>query len=216
MSTSVFKTPHSAHSAKKPRYDSDSEGSITSEGQSEASSGSNNDLTVVAMFDDLIRLMQHQRDERAEAAFEQFAEEAKLLFQRYGEVVGECQRLQTMLDLKGQECSENERRLNTARHLLDEEKKKTLRVVRENEELLDQLDQVRELLFKDNRVKIGEDAKQKLSFLNQKSVCDYNMKNLSCIQEINSTGIWLNFLGIKGALTGCFRVNAVRFQCVQV
>lgn len=41
-------------------------------------------------------------------------------------------------------------------------------------------------------MKIGDDAKEKLSFLNKKSDgSGHNMKHLSCIQEINSTGIVL-------------------------
>lgn len=90
----------------------------------------------MALFDDLMRLMKYKRDKRTEGAFMSFAEESKLIFEKYYEALNECRRLSLMLDLKVQECSETERRMNTARHILDEEKKKTQRVLREKEELV--------------------------------------------------------------------------------
>ncbi|CAH1130082.1 unnamed protein product [Ceutorhynchus assimilis] len=199
MSDSQFKTPLSHHTKQsndagytpRPMIEkSDSEESTNSEG----SYGSTNDLTVIALFDDLIRLFRYKRDKKTEESFLNFAEESKLMFDKYLEAVQECQRLRLMLDIKVQDGIETERRVNTARHFLDEEKKKTQRVLREKEELEEQLDQVRELLFKDNRVKIGDDAKAKLSFLNNKAdnKHGYNNNNLSCIQEINSTGSMLS------------------------
>ncbi|XP_066251878.1 rac GTPase-activating protein 1-like [Euwallacea similis] len=201
MSDTPFKIPlsHCLKRSNDGSEKSDSEGSTTSEGL--YSSGSCNDLTIVAMYDDLLRLMASRRDTRIEVMLEQFAKEYKQLFAKYSEVLNECQRLQTLVDLKVQECSEAERRMNTARHILDEEKKKCLKVTKENEELHDQLSQVRELLFRDNRVKIGDDAKEKLSFLNRNHVYDnnvYNVKNLSCIHEaVNSTGSMLSDFSVS-------------------
>ncbi|KAL1502637.1 hypothetical protein ABEB36_007751 [Hypothenemus hampei] len=177
---------------------SDSDESTSSE-VSSGCTGSSGDLTIIAIFDDLMRLMRYKRDKRTEDAFEVFAEETKFILEKYTEVLGECQRLQTMLELKAQECSETERRMNTARHILDEEKKKTLRVMRENSELHQQLNQVRDLLC-NNRVKIGEEERQKFSFLNKNFANEGNFqsaKNLSCIQEINSTGSMLSDFSVS-------------------
>lgn len=212
MSDTPFKTPLShqttkyldvLYTPKTMSEKSDSEESTTS-GTSEGSSaytGSSNDLTIVALFDDLVRLMRRRRDKRMEDSFLNFAEEARRMFNKYNQAMQDCQRLNNLLEMKVQENSEIEIRLNRARHILDEEKKKTYKVTREKEELEEQLDQVRDLLFKDNRVKLGDEAKARLSFLNKnKQSFDGNGfagKNLTAIQEINSTGSMLSEFSVS-------------------
>ncbi|ENN72549.1 hypothetical protein HUJ04_001171 [Dendroctonus ponderosae] len=167
---------------------SDSDESISSKS---SKCGSISDLTVVALYDDLMRLMSNKRDKRTERSFEAFAQESQLLLERYCELFQECQRLQALVNLKVDECSESEHRMNNARLLLDEEKKKTRRVLHENRRLQEQLDQVKELLLKDN-MKINEEAKQKLLFLDTHNGCERNLRNLSRINEVNSTGSMLS------------------------
>ncbi|XP_050316357.1 rac GTPase-activating protein 1-like isoform X2 [Anthonomus grandis grandis] len=213
MSDTPFKTPLSHHKYQKSRHatpsytpqtmseKSDSEESTASEGSS-AYTGSSDDLTVVAMFDDLIRLVKYQHDNKLEESFTNFAEETKKLFGKYCEMHEECERLRNMLDLKTQDCAETERRLKTARVILDKEKKNTHKVLKEKEELEEQLEQVRDLLFKDNKVRIGEEAKEKLSFLHRTRYSTepngFNINNnLSCIQEINSTGSMLSDFSVS-------------------
>lgn len=165
------------------------------------------DLTVVALYDDLIRLMNNKRDKRTERSLKAFAQESQLLLERYCELFQECQRLQALVNVKVDECTESERRMNNARLLLDQEKKKTHRVLYQNQRLVsgekntcrrqqlpvflqqEQLDQVKELLCKD---KVNEEAKQKLSFLNNYNGSERLPRNLSCINEVNSTGSMLS------------------------
>lgn len=88
------------------------------------------------MFDDLMRFMRHRRDEKIEAAFFSFAEDTKMILEKYSEAIVQCEKLQNIIDLKVRENSELEIRLNRARHLLDEERRKTQKVYREKDILV--------------------------------------------------------------------------------
>ncbi|KAF7266136.1 hypothetical protein GWI33_020506 [Rhynchophorus ferrugineus] len=180
----------------------DSDAESTASGHSEASSASavsNGDLSIVAMFDDLMRFMRNRRDEKIEAAFLSLAEDTKMILEKYSEAIAQCEKLQNIIDLKVRENSELEIRLNRARHLLDEERRKTQKVYREKDILEERLDQVKDLLLYDNTIKISQDAKEKLSFLNKsaRENNEYGVRNLSAINEINSTGSMLSDFSVS-------------------
>ncbi|XP_060520879.1 rac GTPase-activating protein 1 isoform X2 [Cylas formicarius] len=170
MCDTPFKTPlsHTRNLITPNQVEtSDSEESVASLDSEGSSAGSSNDLSLVAMFDDLMRLMRHQRGHKMEDALLSFLLDLQMLFKKYKEVINDCNRLQNVLDLKVQENSELEIRLKKSRQILDEQKKQTQRVIRQNQNLQEQLEQVREILFKDNKMNIIEEAKEKLLFLNQ-------------------------------------------------
>ncbi|XP_030755967.1 rac GTPase-activating protein 1-like [Sitophilus oryzae] len=210
MSDHQFKTPLSHNGVRSNDYfntpkfssgDSDSEGSTTSaaSGTSSTNSGSSSDLSLVVLFDDLIRSLKYRRDKKTEDAFLNFAEEAKNLLNKYNEALCECVKLQGLLDKRVQENSEIEIRLNRARHILDQEKRKTQKVMREKEILESNLEQVKELLFHDDGIKIGQDTREKLSFL-QKSNHEtngYGGRNLCAINENNTTGSMLSDFSVS-------------------
>ncbi|XP_018574232.1 rac GTPase-activating protein 1-like, partial [Anoplophora glabripennis] len=156
----------------------------------ESDTGSYSDLTIVALFDDLMQLMNQTRDEMVEEAFGTFAENTKIVFTRWQDSVAECQRLQKALDIRTQEFNEIERHLNVARRLLDEEKKITKQAKHERDEFKHQISTVRRLLFKDNRIKLADEIKEQLSFLNKgrySSGEPAGDNHLSAIPEVNST-----------------------------
>lgn len=115
---------------------SDSDESTSASDTGSADTGSSSDLTIVALFDDLMRLIKQKRDEKVEEAFRIFAENMKVLYTQWQVTVSECQRLQIALDIRTQEFSEIERHLNVARRLLDEEKKKTRQAKQERDEFV--------------------------------------------------------------------------------
>lgn len=130
-----FKTPL-PYSTPKMSDKSDSDESTASSDTASTYTGSSSDLTIVALFDDLMRMIKQKRNEKVEEAFLMFAENMKGVWTQWQATVTECQRLQTVLDVRTQEFSEMERHLNVARRLLDEEKKKTKQAKQERDELV--------------------------------------------------------------------------------
>ncbi|XP_018567297.1 rac GTPase-activating protein 1-like [Anoplophora glabripennis] len=187
-----YSTPKSSCKGMSDKSDSDESTSASDTGS--AYSGSSGDLTIVALFDDLIRLMKQKRDEKVEEAFRTFAENMKVLFIQWQTTVAECQRLQNALDIRTQEFSEMERHLNVARRLLDEEKKRTKQAKQERDEFEQQIGTVRKLLFKDNRTKLADETREQFAFLNKgrhssgEPVATNVNNQLSAIPEVNSTG----------------------------
>ncbi|KAJ8946085.1 hypothetical protein NQ314_008985 [Rhamnusium bicolor] len=194
-----FKTPLPFHTPKsngcmytpnKEMTDkSDSEESTNSSDIGSAYTGSSSDLTIVALFDDLMRLMKQRRDEKVEDSFIIFADNMKMMWSQWQVTVMECRRLQSLLDLRTQEFSEMERNLMLARKLLDQEKKKTRQAEQERDEFEIQIAKVQTLLFKDNRTKLADETREQFAFLNKgpRNSGDPNT-HLSAIQEVNSTG----------------------------
>lgn len=124
-------TPNKAMSDK-----SDSDESTTASDTGSTYTGSSSDLTIVALFDDVMRLMEQKGNEKVEEAFLIFVENTKGLWTQWQATIAECQRLQCALDVRTQEFNEMERRLNVARRLLDEEKKKTKQATQERDEFV--------------------------------------------------------------------------------
>ncbi|KAJ8914407.1 hypothetical protein NQ315_017501 [Exocentrus adspersus] len=166
----IFKTPNlnDMYTPSKAMFDkSDSDESTVASDTGSAYSTTSGDLTIVAQFDDLMRLLKQKRDQKMEKAFGVFVENIKILWTEWHIAISECQRLQNALDSRTQELTEMEKRLNVARQLLDTEKKKRTQAWQERDELERQISTVRRLLFNENKTKLTEDTIEQLAFLNK-------------------------------------------------
>lgn len=187
-----FKTPLPYR--KKP-VTSDSEESTNSEGSS-CSTGTANNTSLVILYDDLHRIIEHSLEEKnkLEDAFRTTAEETKLLWIQWKTSVQECQRLQSLLTMKIEEASELERNLTQARKMLDEEKRKRKRAESQVEDWENQMAKVCMTLFRDNRNTIHSDeVKQQLASIHGRTNLG-DINQLSAIQEVNTTGSILSDL----------------------
>ncbi|KRT82480.1 C1 domain containing protein, partial [Oryctes borbonicus] len=190
-----FCAPKSEHS--------DSEESTASTGSSDTAnvvtSNVRSDLSIVAQFDDIIRLYKQRPNQTVEKAFYNVAEQTKGMCEQWRVAVEEARRLQTELDKKNHELSDLDNKLTVARKLLDQEKKNTRKAEDERDLFEEQIMKVQDVLNKDFRNKIPDETREKLQFLNIQRYSNYEQKvngkaspPLSAIPEVNSTGSLLS------------------------
>lgn len=138
MCDRVFKTPTALYH-KGTSSDSDSSVSSEKSTQSNGAASSNGgEISIVAEFDDLMRVHKQIRSDKllVECSFLDFIEQTKTLYKEYCSAVEECRRLQTCLDGKVHECSDLELKLTKARKLLDQEKGHTRNAKKERDDLV--------------------------------------------------------------------------------
>lgn len=202
-SASKFKTPLPYSTPKSmtserdvfytPRKDfSDSDESTTSSASTGISTESG-ELTIAAEFDDLMRAVGQRRSSEAENVLISVLEVGRDMGKRLKEAVDECQRLQLVLSNKTKELSDLTDKLQTARKLLDQEKKHSRQIEDERDQLEIQIANIRELLLKDTRSQLADETKEKLAFLSK----DFDngvaaAPQLSAIPEVNTTGSLLS------------------------
>ncbi|XP_056648608.1 rac GTPase-activating protein 1-like [Diorhabda sublineata] len=185
-------TPFKPYPHKKAKLtNSDSEQSVISDtGSTNSDQGSTGDLTIVACYDELIRLYQQKIEDRdtLHESFYNFAEQTHLLYEEWRKKIAECDRLRTEIDEKNEELNEYNRRLKSARKLLDEETRK--RKISDNEcaVLKHQIAKFCNSLVKDGRNKLADDTKQQISNLYSGRMSFGDAERLSAIKEVNSTG----------------------------
>ncbi|CAH0548067.1 unnamed protein product [Brassicogethes aeneus] len=196
MCDTPFKTPlpyntprsYEFYTPKENSDKSDSEESTSSTGESKASYNSA-DLSIVAVFDDLMRLVKQRRHDKIENAFISFAEDIKDMWSHWQESVVECRRLQSLINKKTEECSELENHLKVARKLLDKEKLMTKQAERERNQLERQISQIQDIFHQKDLNVLPSETREKLDMLNLMKRKEGSLNhNLSAIQEINSTG----------------------------
>lgn len=89
---------------------------------------------------------------------------------KHQEAVEECRRLKLNLDLANKDLNVVVEKLGSARRWLDAERQKRKRAQQEREDLARHLDEVRRILLNDPRqIKLSDEAKEKLAFLNRGS-----------------------------------------------
>lgn len=115
---------------------SDSEESTKSSTSVENGLCNGDALSLVAEFDDLIRLMKQRRVDEVESAFIDFIEQTNEMRNQYDRSIKECRRLQGLLEQKTQELSEMENKLLIARRLLDKEKKENKKIIYERDRMV--------------------------------------------------------------------------------
>ncbi|XP_072388935.1 rac GTPase-activating protein 1-like [Diabrotica undecimpunctata] len=192
MCDTPFKSPYPSKKAKLTR--TESEESVISEtgstGSSGSTLGSTNDLTIVALYDELQRLYHQKVEDRDKLhdSFYNFAEQTKLLYQEWTKTIAECIRLRNEVDQKIEEGNEYNRRLKNARKMLDEETKKRKLAEQERDEFKHQIAKFCNALVKDSRNKLADDAKEQISNLYSGRISFGDPERLSAIKEINSTG----------------------------
>lgn len=214
MCDTPFKSPY-PHKNTKARHlhqKSDSDESINSETCStNSNSGSLNDLTIVALFDEQQRLYLQRlkdRDNLCEGFFN-CAEQTKLLYDEWEKAVDECIRLRNEVDKKIDDGNEANRSLKNARKMLDEEIKKRKLAEQQRDELQHQIAKFCNAIVKDSRNKLVDDAKEQISNLytgtSLNELFNYQKNSiiaqiilgrmsfgdpdrLSAIKEVNSTG----------------------------
>ncbi|KAI4470036.1 rac gtpase-activating protein 1 [Holotrichia oblita] len=203
-----WKIPHKTPSAKdyeKECYThktdaSDSEESVGSNGSSEAANFNiRSELSIVAQFDDLLRLYKQRPNLAVEQIFYSFVEQTKGIIDRWRIATEESRRLQTELDKKNHDLGDLENKLTVARKLLDQQKRNTRKAEEERDVFEEQLTKVQDVLTKEFRNKITDETREKLPFLNNQRCSHYDQNvngraspPLSAIPEINSTGSLLS------------------------
>lgn len=125
MSHTPFKTPypytpkHQNYTpAREKEYKSDSEESTSSAGDF----AYNADLSIVAVFDDLMRMIKLKRHDEVENIFLSFAENIKDVWQNWQDALNECRRLNEVVDNKIKEINDLESSLKLARKMFDKQK----------------------------------------------------------------------------------------------
>ncbi|KAG8228005.1 hypothetical protein J437_LFUL007978, partial [Ladona fulva] len=158
-------------------------------------------LSLLASYDDIVRL-EKVLLEGAEQEFMRFAlsqEECRLQWQA---AVSECLRLQEALTKSQRELTNSEDKLQIARRLLDQEKKKCRRFEMENHCLEKQIAMIRDLLMPQQN-KLNDETKEKLAFLNstlrggKSSMGHHDEDRLKTITELDTTGSILSDLSFS-------------------
>lgn len=154
-------------------------------------------LSLLASLDDLHRYTNSlvtTADAQCESAFLKFIPNVEQLWMQWSEAVTECKRLKTALDQSQHNSSLLVSQLTQSRKILDTEQKARAAAERERRALEVQLGIIRDVL-QDPRNKLNEDAKDKLSHINQ--TIDKANRNglphsltdrLDPIAELDSTG----------------------------
>lgn len=127
-----------------PRSDPcDSDESTASSGSTDpATSGAPNlsrDLSLVAQFDDIIRLYKQRPNESVEKVFYYVVEQSIEMLGQWRVATDETRRLQVELDKKNHELSDLENKLSVARKLLDQEKRNTRKAEDERDVFVSQI-----------------------------------------------------------------------------
>nr|XP_022910102.1 rac GTPase-activating protein 1-like [Onthophagus taurus] len=203
-----FKTPTAKRKLKTDtgtvkRCKSDSEDSISSNPESVASSSKDrevNVLSLVALFDELMRSIRKLNNAEIEDHFMSNVEHFILLTEKWRESNVECQRLQIELDKKTHELSDVENKLSLARKLLDQEKKlrkkEVDKVENERDLYLSQLLKLRTILTKDCWNNIPREARDNLNLPGMRNISEHNIGITSppqnFIPEGNTTGSLLS------------------------
>lgn len=181
-------TPYRNHNKENDCVNSDS---------SSSSEPPQPQLSLVAEFDDIIRMVKQSRNDEVEDCFLRFAKQAEEMHVKWFEAVQECKRLQSVLGVKDAEISNISSKLNQARALVDHERKVSRKVEEERDLLEEKLGHLRDLLAKDATLTTA-DNRERLNFLNAMSnVLDRELPtsappHLSAIIEGNTTGSLLS------------------------
>lgn len=132
----VFKTPYSLRTPKYTENTPKRETSSSDESISSSNGGDPGNLSIVAEFDDFMRLIKQYRNDNVECVFLNFVRQSKEMGSQYQIAVRECRRLQELVDGKTRILSDLENKLSVARKLLDQEKRLTRRAEEEKYNLV--------------------------------------------------------------------------------
>lgn len=138
---STYNTVHKVTTARSnmvhmPKEMSDSEESIKSTSSETASSGNSENLSITALFDDLMRCLHLQRCDTVEDAFLNYVKQSKHMNEQWQLSVQECKRLQSALEKLTFEYKDLDFKLDMSRKLLDQEKKRSRRIEEDRNELV--------------------------------------------------------------------------------
>ncbi|KAF5279961.1 hypothetical protein FQA39_LY18182 [Lamprigera yunnana] len=165
---------------------SDSEESTKSTESETANSCNSEDLSIVAEFDDLMRLCKLLKFDNTHEKFIEFVANAQIINEQLIKVSAECQRLQGESVKMTHEYSDLESKLFHARKLLDQEKKLSRKLEDERSELEEKIALILqknkarpEALVRDLSLLIGDQFDDEPKGLHP---------HLSAIQEVNTTG----------------------------
>lgn len=118
---------------------SDSEESTTSNASSDTATDpckNTRSLSIVAEFDDLIRIYKQRPNLTVEKLFYNMFKQTKSMCEQWRIAVDESRRLQMELDKKNHELSDLDNKLTVARKLLDQEKRNTRKAEEERDNLV--------------------------------------------------------------------------------
>ncbi|XP_046391617.1 rac GTPase-activating protein 1-like [Ischnura elegans] len=158
-------------------------------------------LSLGALFDDIIRL-QNILIDGSEQEFLRFVinqEECRL---QWCAAVEECKRLQAALAKSQKEMSASENKIQSARRMLDQERKRRRRIELENQALERQMALIRDLLVPQQN-QLNEETKEKLALLNstvkntRNSRAGLDDDRLKTITEFDTTGSILSDLSFS-------------------
>ncbi|XP_049819173.1 rac GTPase-activating protein 1 [Aethina tumida] len=206
MSHTPFKTPypytpkHQNYTpAREKEYKSDSEESTSSAGDF----AYNADLSIVAVFDDLMRMIKLKRHDEVENIFLSFAENVKDVWQNWQDALNECRRLNEVVDNKIKEINDLESSLKLARKMFDKQKNIADEAQLDKLKLEHNLLKVQDIFNEITHQRaLPNETKEKVDNITEQinylREADRNLMgiagNLSAIKEINSTGSLLSDL----------------------
>ncbi|KAJ8682974.1 hypothetical protein QAD02_018766 [Eretmocerus hayati] len=160
-------------------------------------------LSLLASYDELMRCTNILVNGSCEGEFLQFAINQEEMRQKCLASVQECQRLHSALEKAHHEAANLDRKLNHARRLLDEEKKKRRTAEDQRNSCERQITLVKDLLLNDGGRNLNDETREKLQFLNNTSMHgrhnststrDHLHDKLNTITELDSTGSLLSDL----------------------
>ncbi|XP_014211402.1 rac GTPase-activating protein 1-like isoform X2 [Copidosoma floridanum] len=160
-------------------------------------------LSLLASYDELVRCTNVLINGSCEGEFLQFAINQEEIRQKWLASVQECQRLHSALEKAHHEAANLDRKLNHARRLLDEEKKKRRHAEDQRHVLERQITLVKDLLLTDGGRNLNDETREKLQFLNNTTLNgrhssshmrDHLHDKLNTITEMDSTGSILSDL----------------------
>ncbi|XP_057661376.1 rac GTPase-activating protein 1-like [Diorhabda carinulata] len=186
-------------SPSKPLYRNQKTQVINAETETSDSSSTKSDqgwryLTIVALYDELIRLYQYQVEDRRmlQDGFYNFAEQTFLLYEEWRKTITERDGLRSEIDKKIDEINDYNRRLKSARKLLDDETRKRKTAENERDLLRHQIAKFCNSLVRDGRNKLADDTKEQISSIYPGRISFSDAERLSAIKEVNSTGSMLS------------------------
>ncbi|KAF7994421.1 hypothetical protein HCN44_003893 [Aphidius gifuensis] len=161
-------------------------------------------LSLLAMFDELVRCTNVLVNGSCEAEFLQFAINQETVRQKWLASIQECERLNQALEKSEHESADLDRKLSHARRLLDEEKKRRRIAEDQRNSLERQMCMARDLLFNnDGGRNLNDETREKLQFLNNTTLNGRSYNNygrdmynekLNTITELDCTGTLLSDL----------------------
>ncbi|VEN47279.1 unnamed protein product [Callosobruchus maculatus] len=192
---------------KKPLPTSSSIESLPSSEDGTSTPGSTDtfaDIPILPLYDDLIRKVDTLKSNKTHYLDTclNLAEQLKFLFSEHKIAILECRRLQKQQELQVQENSDSQRNLQSARTMLDNEKKKRKQAERERDDLRQKFSEWCISLLQDEKNRILDKYKEEMLRINNcgqkwmSSNGDYGHEGnpLGTIPEINSTGSMLSDL----------------------